>query len=83
MFEFTELHMQKVCKECGAPVVDGSRTLLCRRCTARLSVRAKSAERRAAGLCRRCGAPLDGIHKQCERCRVKRRAYLSKKGVST
>ena len=71
--KMTSVYERKACKECGAAVVDGSRTLLCRRCTARLSARAKSAERRAAGLCRRCGAPLDGTYKQCESCRAKRR----------
>ena len=80
MFEFTELHVQKVCKECGAPVVDGSRTLLCRRCTARLSIQAARAQRRAAGTCVRCGKPLEGTFKQCEECRRKRRAYLKKGG---
>ena len=79
-FEFTELHVQKVCKECGGPVVDGSRTLLCRRCAGRLSIQAARAQHRAAGTCVRCGGPLEGSFKQCEACRRKRREYLRRGG---
>ncbi|MBP5463372.1 MAG: hypothetical protein J6Y20_14800 [Lachnospiraceae bacterium] len=74
MFDITAWARPKVCKECGEPVVEGSRTYLCRRCTARLSARVRRAERRAQGVCWRCGTELHDNHKQCEACRAKRRA---------
>ena len=78
-FDFTELHVQKVCKECGTPVSDGSRKLLCARCMARLYARTVRPQRRAAGLCWRCGTPTTDGFKQCAECRRKRRAAASKR----
>ena len=83
MFDFTELYQPRVCRECGERVTDRSRTLLCKRCMARLYAQTVRPQRRAAGLCWRCGKPLEGKYKQCEDCRRKRRAAASKRKEET